>query len=155
MKRLTIIFFSLTVVTLLILLASQRLGWVSDPWQALVIYNLLLGTSGLAIYMNSMTLNGGWWYSLRTQFKIHIFRLAVFLIVLSLNFWLLRDFNTLRWPYLWPKPGVFVLLTLAVMTIWFYEEMQRVWMFRMVGLFMLLISQTYLLHSIETTISYF
>lgn len=155
MKRLTLIFFSLSAVTALVLMVSQRLGWIPDPWQALVIYNLILGISGLAIYTNNMTLKGGFWYSLRTRFKMHILRLTVWLIVLGLNFWLLRDFNTLRWPYLWPKPGVFVLLILAVMAIWFYEEMRFVWMFRMVGLFMLLISQSYLLHSIETTISHF
>ncbi len=155
MKRLTIIFFSMTGMIVLILLASQRLGWISDPWQLLVLYNLILGVSALTIYLNNMMLNERWWYSLRMRFKTHILRLAVFLMVLSLNFWLLRDFNTLRWPYLWPKPGIFFLLILAVITIWFYEEMQRVWMFRMVGLFMLLISQSYLLHSIETTISHF
>jgi len=155
MKRLTIIFFSIIGMSILILLTSQRLGWISNPWQPLVIYNLILGISGLAIYLNNMTLGRGWWYSLRMRFKLHMLRLVVFLTVLSLNFWLLRDFNTLRWPYLWPKPGVFVLLTLAIIAIWFYEEMKRVWMFRLVGLFMLLISQSYLLHSIETTISHF
>lgn len=155
MKRLTIIFFSLVGMVALVLLALQKLGWISNPWQALVLYNLFLGVSGLAIYMNNMTLSERWWQAFRVRFKIHILRLVVFLAVLILNFWLLRDFNTLRWPYLWPKPGVFFLLILAVMAIWFYEEVQRVWMFRLVGLFMLLISQSYLLHSIETTISHF
>jgi len=155
MKRLTAIFFSLIGITILVLLGLQKLDWISNPWQVLVLYNSILGVSGLSIYLNNTTLHEVWWYSLRVRFKVHILRLVIFLIVLSLNFWLLRDFNTLRWPYLWPKPGVFVLLTLAVATIWFYEEMQRIWMFRVVGLFMLLISQSYLLHSIETTLSYF
>jgi cellulose synthase (UDP-forming) len=154
MKRHTIIFFSLAGAIILMLLASQRLGWVSNPWQALVLYHMILGVSGLAIYLNNMTLDGGWWHSLRLRFKLHILRLVIFLIVLSLNFWVLRDFNTLRWPYLWPRPGIFILLTLVIMAIWFYEEMQQVWMFRLVGIFMLLIGQSYLLHSIETTISH-
>ena len=155
MKRLTLIFFGLAGVAVLILLASQKLGWISNPWQALVLYNSLLGVGGLAVYLNNMTLSEVWWLTFRERFKIHMLRLLVFLAVLILNFWLLRDYNTLHWPYLWPKPGVFILLILAVLTIWFYEEMQRVWMFRMVGFFMLLISQSYLLHSIETTISHF
>jgi cellulose synthase (UDP-forming) len=154
MKRQTILFFGLIGASILALLALQKLGWVSNPWQTLVLYNLLLGVSGLTIYLNNMTLDGGWWHSLRLRFKIHILRLILFLAALSLNFWLLRDFNTLRWPYLWPRPGVFILLTLAVLAIWFYEEMQRVWMFRLVGFFMLLVGQSYLLHSIDTTISH-
>lgn len=155
MKRAIVIFFILASTIILILLASKVSGWISDPWQGLFLYNVVLAISGFAIYVKNMTLNGGWWYSLRTRFVIHMLRLLVFLAALSLNFWLLREFNTLRWPYLWPKPGLFILLILAVMVIWFYEEMQRVWMFRMVGLFMLLISQTYLLHSIETTLTHF
>jgi cellulose synthase (UDP-forming) len=155
MKRLTIIFFGLAGVIVLALLAFQRLGWISNPWQVLIIYNLILGIGGLAVYSNNMTLSESRWHTFRMRFKIHILRLVVFFAVLSVNFWLLRDFNTLRWPYLWPKPGVFFLLILAVLAIWFYEEMQRVWMFRLFGLFMLLISQSYLLHSIETTITHF
>lgn len=155
MKRLAIFFFSLAGIAVLVLLGAQKLGWTSDPWQMLVVYNLILGISGLALYLNNFTLSDEWWELLQLRFKVHLLRLVIFLVVLSLNYWLLRDFNTLRWPYLWPKPGVFILLILAVMAIWFYEEMQRIWMFRMVGLFMLLISQTYLLHSLETTISHF
>lgn len=155
MKRLVIIFCCLSAATILILIASQRLGWITDPWQILILYNLILGISGLTIYLNNIIIKGGFWNSFRSRFKMHILRLAVWLIVLSLNVWVLRNFNTLQWPYLWPKPGVFVLLILAVVSIWFYEEMQDAWTFRIVGLFMLLISQSYLLHSIETTISHF
>jgi hypothetical protein len=125
------------------------------PQQTLFLYNVLLGISGLTIYLNNMTLDGGWWHSLRFRFRLHILRLVIFLAALCLNFLLLREFNTLRWPYLWPKPGIFILLSLVIVTIWFYEKMQQVWVFRIVGLFMVLIGQSYLLHSIETTISDF
>jgi cellulose synthase (UDP-forming) len=155
MKIHTIIFFSLISIITLVLVASQRLGWVSDPWQPLLLYNLILFVSGLTIYLNNMTLDGGWRNSLRLRFRLHMVRLVLFLTALSLNYWLLLDFNTLRWPFLWPKPGVYILLTLAVLAIWFYEEMQQVWMFRLVGIFMLLVGQSYFLHSIETTISHF
>jgi len=154
-KRQIIIFIGLMAVAFSALLVAYTLGWVSDPWQLLIIYNLILGVVGLTIYFNNMAFDGGWRQSLRLRFKLHMFRLAGWLAVLCLNFWLLRDFNTLRWPFLWPKPGIFIVLTLAMITIWFYEEMQRVWMFRIVGFFMLLIGQSYLLHSIEATISHF
>lgn len=153
MKRIVLIFFGLLGTTCLALLILKQLGWISDPWQILMLYNLILGISGCTIYLNNMTLGKGWWYSLHHHFKLHFSRLLIFLTILGLNFWLLRDFNTLRWPYLWPKPGLLILLALAVITIWFYEEMQRVWMFRLVGFFMLLIGQSYLLHSVEITIS--
>jgi cellulose synthase (UDP-forming) len=142
----------MTIATLYIL---KWLGWVSNPWQILVIYNLFLGVSGLTIYLNNMTLDGGWWHSLRLRFKLHVLRFVVFLTALGLNFWLLRDFNTLRWPYLWPRPGVYILLILAAITIWFYESMKEIWVFRIVGFFTLLVGQSYFLHSFETTISDF
>ena len=155
MKHHPFIFVTLTILTIVVLSVLQRLGLVSDPWQTLVIYSLILGVSGLTIYLNNMTLDGGWRHSLRLRFKLHILRLVIFLAALGLNFWLLRDFNTLRWPYLWPKPGVFVLLLLSAITILFYENMKEVWVFRIVGFFTLLIGQSYLLHSFETTVADF
>jgi len=154
MKRHIPIFFSLAGAIALAFLALQKIGWVFNPWQPLVMYNAILGCAGLTIYLMNMTLDGSWWHSLRLRFNLHFLRLTLFLAVLLLNFWVLRDFNTLRWPYLWPRPGLFILLTLAIMAIWFYEEMQQVWMFRLIGLFMLLIGQSYLLHSIESTLAH-
>ncbi|HSL42477.1 MAG TPA: glycosyltransferase [Anaerolineales bacterium] len=155
MKRQFAIFVGLMGAVALALLVSQRLGWVRNPWQPLLIYNMILGVVGLTIYLNHMVVNGGWWYSLRRRFKFYVLRLVIGVAVLSLNFWLLRDFSTLRWPYLWPRPGLFILLILAAITIWFYEEMQQIWMFRVVGLLMLLVGQSYLLHTIETTLTHF
>lgn len=155
MKRYPVIFLILAGATILAMLAVDRLGWVSDPWQILGIYTLFLGVSGLTIYTNNMTLDGGWWHSLRHRFWLHTLRLATFLAALGLNYWILRDFNTLRWPYLWPKPGIFILTVLIIAVVWFYEEMQQVWMFRLVGIFLLIIGQSYLLHSIEATIASF
>lgn len=155
MKRYPVIFLILAGATILAMLAVDRLGWLSDPWQILGIYTLFLGVSGLTIYTNNMTLDGGWWHSLRHRFWLHTLRLATFLAALGLNYWILRDFNTLRWPYLWPKPGIFILTVLIIAVVWFYEEMQQVWMFRLVGIFLLIIGQSYLLHSIEATIASF
>jgi len=155
MKRQIIIFFSLIVTVISALLISYKLGWVSDPWQPLLVYILTLGVIGLTIYLNNMTLDRGWLHSVRLRFKMHIFRLGGWIIFLSFNYWALDHFNTLNWPYLWPKPGVVVILILAVITIWFYKEMQRIWMFRIIGVFMLLIGQSYLLHAIVTTFSHF
>jgi cellulose synthase (UDP-forming) len=155
MKHHGLIFFALTFPITVVSLITEMLVFSLKPQQTLFLYSLLLGISGIIIYMNNMTLDGGWWHSLRFRFKIHVIRLVIFLAALCLNFLLLRDFNTLRWPYLWPKPGIFVLLGLTVVTIWAYEKMEKVWVFRLVGFFMLLIGQSYLLHSIETTFSDF
>jgi cellulose synthase (UDP-forming) len=153
MKRNVLIFIGFAGMIALALAALPKLGWASNPWQPLVIYHAILACVGLTIYANNMTLDGGWWHSLRLRFKLHLLRLTLLLTALLLNFLVLLNFNTLRWPYLWPKPGLFFLLTLAIMAIWFYEEMQKIWMFRLVGLFMLLIGQSYLLHSIETALA--
>lgn len=155
MKHSIFIFLGLTGMAILALLTIQNLGWVSNPWQVLILYHVILWVCGLTIYLNNITLDVGWFQLLRLRFKRHVLRLGLFFVFLILNFWLLRDFNTLRWPYLWPKPGLYFLLILTIMAIWFYEEMQQVWMFRLVGLFMLLIGQSYLLHSIETTLTHF
>jgi len=155
MKRSLLIFLELTGIAILALLGIQKLGWVSNPWQVLILYHMILCVCGLTIYLNNITLDDGWFHSLPLRFNRYVLRLGLFLAFLILNFWLLRDFSTLRWPYLWPKPGLYFLLILAIMAIWFYEEMQKIWMFRLVGLFMLLIGQSYLLHSIETTLTHF
>ena len=153
MKRSILIFIALLCASLLTLWGLQQRGWLSNPWQVLILYHVILGVSGMTLYLNNMTLDGGWLHSLRSRFKKHVLRLVLAVVFLGLNYWLLHDFNTLRWPYLWPKPGLYFLLILATITIWFYEEMQKVWMFRLVGFFMLLIGQSYFLHSIETTLA--
>ena len=155
MKRQFLIFLSLIVTVALSFLVSQKFGWIANPWQLLIVYNAILGVAGLTIYLNNMTLDGGWLHSLRLRFKLHMFRLLAGFLVLCLNYWILRDFNTLRWPYLWPRPGIYIILVLAVLAIWFYEEMQQIWIFRIIGVFMLLIGQSYLLHVIDTTLSHF
>lgn len=140
--------------SLLLLWELQQHAWLSNPWQALILYHVILGVSGLTIYLNNMGLHRkGLWRFLYHRFGLHMSRLVMFIGALGLNFWLLRDFNTLRWPYLWPKPGLYFLLILVTLTILFYEEMQRLWMFRLVGILMLLIGQSYLLYSIETTLA--
>ena len=152
MKHHSILLFGVTGSTVPILLLLQQLGGISPRLHPIDVYTLFLGVSGFALYINNMTLDGGWWSSLRRRFKLHTFRLTVFASALCLNYWLLHNFNTLQWPYLWPRPGVFILLLMAILVVWFYEEMQQVWIFRLVGVFMLVIGQSYLLHSIETTI---
>lgn len=71
--------------------------------------------------------------------------LAIF--VLSLDILLLRYFNTLIWPYLWPKPAFFILLGGFVIALWFPELFKGIWTLRVVGLWMVFIGQCYVIHS--------
>jgi cellulose synthase (UDP-forming) len=73
------------------------------------------------------------------------------LLLLLLNGWLLRHFSTLNWPYLWPRPGLFIVLAAFIVVVWFYEQFSSIWAFRVAGLLMIFIGQSYLLHSFEVT----
>lgn len=77
--------------------------------------------------------------------------LLVVFILVALNFLLLKHFNTLLWPYLWPQPGIFIVLGFFAAAIWFRELFQGIWRLRLIGLFMIFIGQSYLIHSIEVT----
>lgn len=73
-------------------------------------------------------------------------------LVIILDILLLRDFNTLIWPYLWPKPGLFILLGGFVLGVWFPELFKGIWVLRSVGLGMLFIGQCYVIHSLMVLI---
>jgi cellulose synthase (UDP-forming) len=79
----------------------------------------------------------------------HLSFAAGLLLLLLLNGWLLRHFSTLQWPYLWPRPGLFVAVTACVVAVWFYDQLSSVWAFRVAGLLMVFIGQSYLLHSFQ------
>lgn len=84
--------------------------------------------------------------------------LALLLIVVScvaLNFLLLKYFNTLLWPYLWPQPAIFILIGFFAAAVWFRELFQGIWRLRWIGLLMIFIGQSYFVHSVEVTIQHF
>lgn len=68
---------------------------------------------------------------------------------LTLNWLLLTRFNTLIWPYLWPKPAIFVLVGLITLALWAPELVKRPWPLRIVGPIMIFVGQSYLLHSFD------
>ncbi len=85
-------------------------------------------------------------------------RLRIISIVLfgvGVNIYLLINFNTLNWPYLWPQPMIYILLAIFVSALWFREFLDRIWWFRLVGLFMLFTGESYVLHSFHIMINYF
>ncbi len=69
------------------------------------------------------------------------------ILVVILDVLLLRNFNTLIWPYLWPKPAIFILLGGLVVGLWFPELSRGTWPLRIIGLAMLFIGQCYVIHS--------
>ena len=81
--------------------------------------------------------------------------LPLVILFLGIDYWLLRHFNTLVWPYLWPRPGIFILIGFFVFVLWFRELFAGTWLLRIVGLVMVFIGQTYLLHSFEITVQEF
>ena len=84
------------------------------------------------------------------------FRIAAWGIpILAVDFILLRYFNTLIWPYLWPRPGIFILIGFLAIVLWFRELFAGIWLLRIVGLVMIFIGQSYLIHSFWVTVEHF
>jgi cellulose synthase (UDP-forming) len=83
------------------------------------------------------------------------------LVVLSLvllgvvNYALLNQFNTLLWPYLWPRPGIFVLIGLCVAAIWLPQLFSGISALRIAGACMIFIGECYLIHSFQVMIEQF
>jgi cellulose synthase (UDP-forming) len=74
---------------------------------------------------------------------------------LILDYLLLTHFNTLVWPYLWPRPGIFIILGLLALVLWIPEWFSGAQAIRLVGLAMVFIGQCYLLHSFQVMLSDF
>ena len=72
-----------------------------------------------------------------------------------LNIILLVNFNTLRWPYLWPRPAVEIIIAGLVLAVCFREYLTGIWLQRLVGLGMVFAGESYILHSLIVTVQYF
>ena len=76
-------------------------------------------------------------------------------LLLGINYLLLRYYNTLDWPYLWPRPALPILVSFFVIVVSFREFFSGIWLLRIVGVGMIFIGQSYLLHSFQVTIEHF
>ncbi len=65
---------------------------------------------------------------------------------------LLADFNTLRWPYLWVQPGVFIVVGFVAVCLWYPEMFRGVASLRTLGLAMIFIGECYLVHSAQVAL---
>jgi cellulose synthase (UDP-forming) len=83
-------------------------------------------------------------------------QLGVLLLLLLLDGWLLRYFNTTHWPYLWPRPALYYILGALLLFVWLGQDARRrLWLFRLTGFLMVFIGQSYLLHSFQRTVADF
>ena len=73
----------------------------------------------------------------------------VLTLVVALNIVALIYFNTLNWPFLWPDPGIYMVIGLFVAVMVFPEAFSGIWALRAVGLAMVFVGQCYVLHSID------
>ena len=71
------------------------------------------------------------------------------------NIILLVNFNTLRWPYLWPRPAVEIIVAGLVLALCFREYLTGKWLQRLVGLGMVFAGESYVLHSLSVTVQSF
>jgi cellulose synthase (UDP-forming) len=76
-----------------------------------------------------------------------VFILAILVILVDLI--LLRYFNTLIWPYFWPLPAFIVLTIGLTVAIWFPQFGYSIWMLRIIGLLLIFIGQSYVIHSFQ------
>ncbi|HMO58308.1 MAG TPA: cellulose synthase catalytic subunit [Roseiflexaceae bacterium] len=72
---------------------------------------------------------------------------ALIIALLGLSLLLQIHYNTLVWPYLWPRPAMFVLVGLVVAALWIPEVFRGIWPLRLIGAAMIFVGQSYLLHS--------
>jgi cellulose synthase (UDP-forming) len=71
--------------------------------------------------------------------------------VIVADIMLLTYFNTLVWPYFWPNSAFLILAIGFVVLIWFPELGYSTWMLRIVGLLLIFIGQSYVVHSYQMT----
>lgn len=83
--------------------------------------------------------------------QLSLFALCV--VGLILNLLALRYANTLLWPYLWPQPGLYVVVALAVVVLWAPELLRGIWPLRLLGPLMFFIGECYWLHSFQATLA--
>lgn len=74
------------------------------------------------------------------------------LAMFAVNILVQIHYSTVIWPYLWPQPALFVLVTAAALLLWFPGLMRGIWALRLAGLLMLVVGQSYLIHSINVTL---
>jgi len=80
---------------------------------------------------------------------------AVIVSAASVNLILLVNFNTLRWPYLWPRPAAEIIVAGIVLAVCFREYLTGIWLQRLVGLGMVFAGESYVLHSLSVTVQNF
>ncbi len=80
---------------------------------------------------------------------------AVVLVAAIINVILLANFNTLRWPYLWPRPAVEIIVAGFVLALCFREYLTGVWLQRFVGVGMVFATESYVIHSLLVTVQSF
>lgn len=83
------------------------------------------------------------------RYKKHLRLIVLASSAIVLNFVLVHAFNTLMWPYMWPRPMLFYVIGIIVVLLWFPEITRSIWMLRIVGMAMLFVGQCYLFHSIS------
>lgn len=69
--------------------------------------------------------------------------------IMLINYVVVRYFNDLIWPHFWPYPALVILAIGIAVLIWFPEFGSSVWMLRIVGLLLIFIGQSYLIHSVQ------
>lgn len=86
----------------------------------------------------------------------HRLRWATIIVIAAIvNIILLVYFNTLRWPYLWPRPAVEIIVAGLVLALCFRDYLTGIWLQRLVGLGMVFAGESYVLHSLSVTVQSF
>lgn len=73
---------------------------------------------------------------------------VIIMAVAILNLLLLMSFNTMLWPYLWPRPLIYIVGVAIFVALWFPELFKGIWAMRIIGAMMIFVGQSYMLHSI-------
>jgi cellulose synthase (UDP-forming) len=119
----------------------------------LILYTLACwGLAALAIWVTSQRIIPSLTARAVATMSKTLRWLPVVTLVAGVNLVGLIYFNTLNWPFLWPDPGIYLVIGLFVAAMVFPEVFSGIWALRVVGLAMVFIGQCYVLHSIDVAL---
>lgn len=76
-------------------------------------------------------------------------------VAIGVNYVLLRYFGTVNWPYLWPRPLVYVAFSIIAVLLLLRDSVgtrENIWLVRGLGLLMLFTGESYLMHAAEVLV---
>ncbi|HML24442.1 MAG TPA: glycosyltransferase [Aggregatilinea sp.] len=138
----------------LLTLFQRQYGMLSTPRLGAFVVLYAVTASGLILAARRLLLARR--QMLHAVTSSHVLRVALIVGAAAfVNVVLLLYYNTLLWPYLWPKPILFIIVIVLGLMLWSPRWMYSLTAFRAVGVAMIFTGESYLLHTLRVTLDQF